>query len=370
MKLILLKSNLLNALKSVEKAVGNGSRLPVLQSIHCAATKKDSKIVFTATNLEIAIRHTIQGKVLEEGNIIIPFNILYSIINSLVAEKIHIEQRNKTITITADNYEATINIGELEEFPIIPTINNTQVALKIKTEDLLESISQALTATQYSEIRPEINGIFFLYDNQQLTLVGTDSFRLVEKTIDQNKTQSALENGTSFIVPLQTMESVLKIIKDGEVEILIDSNQALFRTENKQLITRLVDGTFPDYKLIIPKENETEIFLERAEFINAVRTVKTFSGRAHDVVLQIEKKVLEVRSAESTLGENTYRIPIRTKGKQQKIEISFNWHYLLDGLRMYKGDEIILGLSGAEKPVMIKNREEQQLIYVVMPIRV
>ncbi|GAH73137.1 unnamed protein product, partial [marine sediment metagenome] len=189
MKVILLKNNLLEALNSVDKAIETGSNLPILKSVQFVA-EKNNKIILTSTNLELAIKHTTSGKVIKDGTIVIPFEVFNNIVRNLNSEKVSLEQRDHTLVISADNYEASIYCEDSKEFPIIPTIQNTRKFLKLKKVDFKKSLTQAVVATQYSEIRPEINGIYFRYENLHLTLVGTDSFRLVEKVLEQNKVQS------------------------------------------------------------------------------------------------------------------------------------------------------------------------------------
>ncbi len=373
MKILLLKTNLLEALNIVDKAVESGTNLPILKNIQLVVGE-DSKITFTSTNLELAIKHTTSGKVIKKGTTTIPFEVFNNIIRNLNSEKIGLEQKNKVLVVNADNYEAFINCEDSKEFPIIPSIKNTTKILKLKKIELRKSLAQTIIATQYSEIRPEINGIYFSYNHnsQCLVFAGTDSFRLVEKTLGRNKILSTLEEDINFIVPLKTVEDLLKILdNEDDVEIFIDPNQILFKTPNTSVISRLIDGGFPDYKTVLPKESQREICADRNELINAVKITKTFSGRANDVVFKIgdNRKILEVYSIDPVLGENSYRVPIKIKGKGDKLSISFNWRYVLDGLRVYNGEEIVLGITSAEKPVLIKGINEPELIYVVMPIK-
>lgn len=371
MKLIILKLNLLEALDSVEKAVVNNPNLPILKNIKLDANKSN-EIIVTSTNLEIAINHKTSGKVIKEGTIIIPFSVFNSIIRNLPSDKINLEKKEDKLIITADNYEAVLKCENPEEYPIIPVVQVKNIFLKISKSLLKEAFSQTLIATQYSDIRPEINGIFVEYKKNQLVFAGTDSFRLAEKIINTISANQIGVEEKSFIVPLDTVENILKIFSnDGDVEIFVDNNQVLFKTENISIISRLVDGVFPDYRSVIPKETRQEIIVDRNEIINAVKVIKTFSGRANDVVFNLigKKRILEISSSDITIGENTYRVPVKIKGAEKEISVIFNWKYVMDGFRIFKGKDVSIGINEPDKPVVIRSDYEQNLTYVVMPIR-
>jgi DNA polymerase-3 subunit beta len=153
------------------------------------------------------------------------------------------------------------------------------------------------------------------------------------------------------------------------LEIFVDPNQVLFDAQNEKMISRLIDGNFPDYKAVIPKQFQNEAVLDKNELINALKLASAFVGRANDVMIKIGegKKVLEVYSADNTLGENCYKIPLKLKG--DKFSLVFNWKYLLDGLKVYKNNEVILGVNASDKPVVIKTISEPFLVYVAMPIK-
>ncbi len=370
MKLIILKTNLLEAVGIVEKAINNNSNLPILKHFKLEVGK-NNKVVFTSTNLELAIQYKTSGKTINEGTAIIPFDVFNNIVRNLVAEKVIIELKERSLYLTADNYEATIYCGDSEEYPIIPSIQSRKHSIKLSKQDLVESFGQTIIATHYSEIRPEINGVFTNYKNQNLTLAGTDSFRLVERVLKPSQIQSTF-NELTITIPLGAVEILLRIVDgEGDIEFFADENQILFETESTEIISRLVDGTFPDYKSVIPKEIPQEIIASREELANAIKLTRTFSGRANDVTFTVNesKKILEVYSTNNTIGENRYCVPIKIKGKKQDVTIAFNWRYVLDALKMYSGDDVVLGITDSERPVRVSDPTEPSLTYVVMPIR-
>lgn len=368
MELIVLKNNLLDGLSALGKAVGSNTNLPILKNILIEA--ENNKIIFTGTNLELAVKSFITGKIIESGKVTVPYGLIEAIIRNIPSERVNLKRKDKNLQVSTDNYEANIQGQDAKEFPIIPHIHSSDKSIKIPVETFKGALQNVIVATQYSEIRPEISGVFLYYADEVLTLVATDSFRLAEQKVSGEGIRSTFETA-ALIIPLRTAEEVLRAIanEEGDAEIFIDPNQILFRTANREVISRLVDGRFPDYQNIIPKETATEISLDREELINALKVVSAFSGRGNDITVKIgeNKKFLELYSATSSLGENRYRVPIKTKG--DKFSIVFNWRYLLDGLKIYNDKEIVLGLNGSDKPAAIKSPNEPNPLYILMPIK-
>lgn len=370
MKLIILKDNLVSALNSVEKAIGSGENLNILKSIKIEAGS-NNQIEFVSTNLELAIKHVSSGKVVDKGVIVVPFTVFNNVVRNINSEKINLDYSDRKLTVKADNYEGVINCENPDEYPIIPTIQNSSKSLSINSDLLKNTLIRVLTATQYSEIRPEINGVYFNLENHQLVLVGTDSFRLVEEVLGEKQINSNIDS-LEVIVPLDAINSILKVFgNEGDIEVFTDSNQILFKGEDKLIISRLIDGEFPDYKSVVPKESKKEIQVNRDELMNAVKLTKVFVGKANDIVFKVPKsgKVLEIYSESDVLGKNNYRVPVSMKGEGKEMEISFNWKYILDGLKIYRSEDIVLGITEAEKPVVVKSKKEKKVVYVVMPIR-
>ncbi len=368
MKLILLKNNLLGALTSVERAIGENINLPILKNFLLKAD--DGKISLVSTNLELAITHFISAKIIESGVFTAPLNIFKNIISNINSERITLEQKEKQLTISTDNYEAILQTQNPKEYPLIPAIQNTKQTFQINESEFKESLAQVVVATQYSEIRPEISGVFLAFQENEVVFVATDSFRLAEKKISSAKVKTNFEK-FAVTIPLKTAHELLRVLKDSEedLEIYIDSNQILFKTKEQEIVSRLIDGGFPDYRAIIPRQTTAELTLQRDELMRAVKLTSSFSGRASDITLRVgeNKKFLELYSADSALGENRYKIPIKFKG--ERISIVFNWRYLLDGLRIYKTEEIVLGVNAADRPVLIKGQSESGTTYVLMPIK-
>ncbi len=375
MKLVILKNNLREGLNSVERASSENNNLPILKNVLIKTF--NNKIQLSATNLEIAVSKQISGKIIEEGSITVPLGAFSTIVNNTDSERINLETNRNVLLFKTDNYEASIQGLPEEEFPIIPKIENVKNHLTLSTELLKESVLKVINAIQISEIRPEISGMLLDFQVTQLKFAGTDSFRLAEKTINETNYTSTFQRGFKVIIPIKTMQEVLRTSTKGEVSIFIDPNQILFSfgegsssggKNDLEIISRLIDGNYPDYDPITPKSYETEIVLEREQLMNAVKLVSTFSGKVNDIRMKVksDKKVMEIYSVNQLLGENKYLVPAKAKGEE--FEVSFNWRYLIEGLKNFTGQEIFFGINGSHRAAILKNSTDATYFYILMPI--
>ncbi|MEK7611953.1 MAG: DNA polymerase III subunit beta [Patescibacteria group bacterium] len=369
MKLIILRNNIREGLSIIERAVGDDANLPILKNVLIKA-ESGNKLSLSATNLEIGIDAWITGKIIEEGNITVPFATLHTVIGNSDSDRINMETKGDNLMIKTDNYDATIQGLPPEDFPIIPKIENKELSIEIKAFTFKDALQEIISAAQISEIRPEISGILFDFQLTAIKLVATDSFRLAEKTLFNNQFQTNIKHGYKIIIPLKTVHEVIRSFKDDDIlTIQIDPHQILFKTQAHQIISRLINGTYPDYEQIIPKVIENEIVVNREKLLNAVKLVGNFSGKSNDIQMRVKNGIstLEVFSIHQHLGENSYLIPI--KAKKEINELSFNWKYLFDGLKALKGEIIILGINGDAKPAILKPQEDASYFYLAMPIK-
>lgn len=353
----------------VERAIAENNNLPVLRNVLIKTV--NNKIQLTATNLEIGVCTAISGKIVEEGGITVPFATLNSIIGNIQSERIDLAVKNSNLCITTDNYDAKIQGLPEGDFPIIPKVNNGNVYIEFDAPTLCEALGQVADAAQISEVMPEISGVLMSVYGDRCTFVATDSFRLAEKTILKNQFRGNLAEEVKAIIPLKTVHEVARAFRDGNpIRVSFDPNQVLFKSEQTELVSRIIDGKYPDYEQIIPKATETEVVVEKEPFLQALKLVSSFSGKINDVRVNVDagKKVLEAYSSNQFLGENNYLIPAKVKGMNVS-GVSFNWRYLHDGLRALHGAQVVFVVNGNTKPAVLKSPEDASYFYIVMPIR-
>lgn len=363
MKLFCLQENLKNALSVVERSVGQNPTLPILSNFFLEAENGQLKI--SATNLEIGIITWIPSKTEEKGEVCIQSKIISGFINNINNGKIEIETKNKTLNIKKDNHTANIIITDPKNFPIIPKIKSNK-KIKIKQKDLKNSINKTINSVAINNLKPEITGIYFNFKKNNLKTASTDSFRLAEKQIDYNGT---IEDKNSFILPIKTAQELSRLLKDNEDEVflLLDENQIMFDFNNIQVFSKLIDGQYPNYEQIIPKNFKTKTTVKKQEFLNALKVASVFCGKNNDIKIKINKKNIEIISQDSEKGENKNEINAKTDGPG--LDIVFNYKYLIDGLNNIDDENIILSFNEKNTPVLIVGQKDAGYNYIVMPVR-
>ncbi len=369
MKIVILRNNLKNGLDMVSRAVGVNSNLPIISNVLIKTSENKVKIL--ATNLEVGITAVVSAKVIEDGGVTIPHAVLLSIVNNISSERINLEVKNNNLIIETDNYEASIQGIAESEFPIIPKLKDEKNYVEIGREELAESLSKVIIAAGFSDLRPEINGVLMVAESGAIKLVATDSFRLAEAKITRGF-KNHLAEGVKAIIPLKTADILLKLAGDkmgGEsVSVYLENNQLLVRSEGVEVISRLIDGKFPDYEAIIPKTLNTEATLSREELVNALKLASSFASRVKDVKLRVkEGKVIEVYSSDTALGENKYLIPAKINGSA--FEATFNLRYLTEGVKAEESDQVFLGVNEDNRPAVLKTPNNQNYFYILMPVK-
>jgi DNA polymerase III subunit beta len=367
MRFIAIRSNIKEAIAAIERTTGENLNLPILKNVLVVVGSEG--ITLTTTNLDLAITYLAPGKVIEDGKTTVPLAIFSNLITNIQSDRLNFEKKGSALTIKTDNYNATIQGLPPEDFPITPKIKNTKDYLEIKSVFLKEAIQQTTVAAQLSDLRPELNTILLNFSIDNLKFAATDGFRLAEKTLAQNLFTTTHKEPFKLLIPLKTGQEVLRMSKDDEmIRIFHDENQVLFKTERAELISRLMEGNFPDYLPLIPQKFTTEATLDREEFLNAIKLAGVFGQKTNEVKVTIHpnKKTVEVSSADQALGDNTYLLPAKIKGAS--AEVFFNWRYLADPARVMKTEELFIGLQAESSPALLRPMGNGLYFYILKPI--
>lgn len=368
LNITVLRSKLFEGIGVVSGSLGSdSSSLPILRSVLLRADL--GGVSLTTTDLEVLTEYSFSCKISQPGALAVPFHVFSGVVKNLKSERLTLSQDGLTLRVLADNYEATIYGQGAEDFPLTPRIEKPSVEIVMPAATFLQGLSGVSFATQYSDIRPEIGGVHVHADGNELVFVATDSFRLARLSLADEGV--SFSRDILFTLPIRTAQDLQKILgaSEEEVRVICDSGQAFFETPSWKLISRLQQGKFPDYGAIIPREFRAEAEVRREEFLHGVKVVSALSGRTNDILIQSgnNKKFLEIRASENTLGENVYKIPAKISGDQ--FSVAFNWKYVLQGLQASEGEEVLMQVGGAEKPVCFRNPKNARFLYVVMPIR-
>ncbi|HPO68138.1 MAG TPA: DNA polymerase III subunit beta [Candidatus Pacearchaeota archaeon] len=374
MKLTILQEKLKEGLSIVEKISLKSLTLPILNNILISAEKNFLNL--SSTDLEIGINWWSLSKIEEEGKITIPSKLFSNFINLLPNKKINIKTKNNDILIECENYFTQIKGLSSDEFPIIPNIKKNEF-ISLKSSIFCQSLNQIVDIPLLSNSRPEISGIYFLFQKNAITMVSTDSFRLGEKKIIF-KNEQKLTNNYSLILPQKTAKEIINIFntKDRDLNIYLSGNQIMFETlmtetnyPEIQVVSKLIEGEYPDYKEIIPLKYNTQIILNKDEFLNRLRISGLFTGKTNEVKIKtnLNKNELEIFNQNKDIGEYNSKLPVKIIG--ENIEVCFNYKFLIDGISNIKSSEIILELNGDDGPAILKPVGDDTYIYVVMPIK-
>ncbi len=377
MKIIILKENLNNGLNIVYRVAGKNLTLPILNNILLVA--EQNFLSLSSTDLELGIKYWTLGKVEKEGSLTVPAKILSSFVSLLPEKKISLEAKNQTLYIDCENNKTQIKGLDAQDYPIIPKIEDENF-IELSILPFCEGLSQVVDFTSPNQVRPELSGVYLSFQKDRVQITATDSFRLAEKTLYFEK---KINRECSFILPQKTARELVNIFseKDGKLKLYLSPNQALFEcpmTETPhpqiQMISRLIEGDYPDYQSIIPKKYAVQMALNKNEFLNQIKTASIFSSKSNEVKIRVnpKKEEIEILSQNPELGENksvlTGKIS-EASDKSKEIETIFNYRFLIDGLVNIKSSKVLFEIDGEEGPAVLRPEGDINYLYVVMPIK-
>lgn len=362
MKLQVTQENLNKALSSVARVANTRGTLPILANVVLKTV--GTRLTIAATNLDIAITHYIGSKVAEEGSITVPARLMQDFVSSLPSGVIELSLDDYKLHITTDQYNSVINGVSAEEFPVMPAITEGK-SFSISTGVLKKALQQVLVAASSDEARPVLTGVYFHVHEGSVYMAATDSYRLAEKNI------GAVSDDVNLLIPASALQDLLRLLSDGDeqVEVTHDEQQVLFKVGEVELVTRLIEGTYPDYRRLVPTSFATEATLKRADFVNITKVSSLFareSAGSVTVHLDPEAKTVSIRSIASQLGENTASA---TAEVTSEGTITLNSKYLLDALGTLSGDQVKLCFNGKLEPCVLKDAKADDYTHVIMPLK-
>ncbi len=362
MKLQVTQENLNRALNSVSRVANSRGTLPILANVLVKTT--NNRLSLAATNLDIAITHYIGAKVSEEGSITVPARLMQDFVSSLPEGVIELDLKDSKLHVTTDKYQSVVNGIVADDFPVMPAIADGKQWTVYGTA-LKKGLQQVVFAASNDETRPILTGVLLQTINGKLHLAATDSYRLAEKQLAGNK------EDVQILVPASAMQDLLRILGESEdkVQVTHDEQQVLFQVGDVELVTRLVDGKYPDYKKLIPEKFATEARLKREDLMNVTKVSSLFAREsAGSVTIEVDSKAgqLSIRSVASQLGENTATADAKVTGSGN---ITLNSRYLLDALNALSGEEVVFGFNGKLEPTLLSDPAADDYKHVIMPLK-
>jgi DNA polymerase-3 subunit beta len=352
-----------NAIYQAERTTGKNLTLPVLNSILLIASGKSLKL--RSTNLSLGIEIEIPAKIEKEGTVAISGSVLNSVFQNVFQnENVFLEEQNGNLLIKTKKSQIKLKCIPYEDFPTIPRVIGA--SFEIESKKIIEGIKSVYYSSSVSDIKPEISSIFIYTNDNNLVFVSTDSFRLAEKKIKVK----GIPEISGILIPFKNLGEILKVFGEfqGMIKMCFNKNQISFSSENAYLTSRIIDGIFPDYRQIIPKDSTTDVVVLKQDLLNALKLSNIFSDKFNQVNLRIspKEKVFELSSMNNDIGENKTYLDAVLNG--EIIELSFNYRYFLDCFQSITTDSVSIKLSGASKPIVISPISDLSFTYLIMPM--
>ncbi|MGA2670506.1 MAG: DNA polymerase III subunit beta [Dehalococcoidia bacterium] len=373
MKLSCLQENLNRGLSIVGRAVATRSTLPITQNILLSA--EQSRLKLSATNLEMAITCWIGAKVKQKGDITIPARLLSDFVNSLPNDliEINLPANSRILELKSGHFQAHIHGIDAADFPPIPQINDG-ITATIEAASLREGIAQVAFAAATEESRPVLTGINTEFDGEQLNLVAADGFRLA---VHKTTLSSPVKEKTTVIIPARTLNELNRLLGEQEepVEITVNEkkSQILFRLKDAEIVSQLIQGSFPNYSQVIPQSYTTRAVVDISEFLRVTKMASIFARDASGIVRLVITPGSELNPGKVTVsaqaeevGDNVGEVDALTDGEEAKI--AFNVKYLSDVLSVLSQAQVALELTTPSSPGTIRPIGVDNYVHVVMPM--
>ncbi len=373
MKLSCLQENLNRGLGTVGRAVATRTTLPITNNVLLSTDEGRLKLV--ATNLEMAISCWIGAKIEEEGAITVPARLLTEFVSSLPSDTIDValSPQTKTLGLKCARFEARISGVDAKDFPPIPSVDEG-IATKVEVEALRQGINQVVFAAATEESRPVLTGVCAQFSGDSLTLAAADGFRLA---VYKLPIAAPVSQETEVIIPGRTLAELNRLMADQEesVDITLNPNksQVLFRLKNVELISQLIQGTFPNYSQLIPKSSNTKVIVNVADFLRATKTASIFARDGSGIVRlvitpggEISPGKLSVSARSEEIGDDVGEIDATVEGEDAKI--AFNGKYLTDVLSVLTEAQVALETTNPSSPGLIRPVGTDNYTHVVMPM--
>ncbi len=363
MKIEISIEKIKNAISQAEKITGKNLTLPVLSSILFTASGKSLKL--RATNLSLGVEIEIPAKIEEEGVMAISGSVLANVFSNVSQnDNVSLEGEDGNIIIKTKKSRIKLKGQPHDDFPTIPLVSGT--TFEIDSKKLTDGIKSVYYSSSVSDIKPEISSVYIYSNEDNLVFVSTDSFRLAEKKIKVKN----LPEIQGILIPFKNIPEIMRVFGEysGTLKVCFNKNQISFSSDNVYLTSRIIDGVFPDYRQILPKESKTEAVILKQDLLNALKLSNIFSDKFNQVNLTIKpkEKLFELSSQNNDIGENKTTLDSAISGED--IELGFNYKYFLDCFQSITTDSVSIKFNQASHPMVVSGVSDNSFLYLIMPM--
>lgn len=365
MKISTVKEKILDAVLVVERITGKKETLPILS---CILFEIDKDLLIRATNLEAGIEAHISCDVEEKGKVAVPASVLSQTLRSIGGDKVVFKTNEGNLIIESKGTKTLIKAVPHDEFPMLLG-NSKGGGITVPRERLTHALQAVSYAASPSMIRPELGSVYVSVKEGGLTAVATDSFRLAEKVVKEGKDKT--KDDSEILIPLKHVLEIIHILERSnseEVSLSTDESQLTVVTDGVRYVSRIVEGTFPNYSEIIPKSFSAEATVLKGDFVEMLKKARVFAGADQHVGLHVypKRKIFTATAQSADVGEMSDSIDAALSGED--MDINFHIGYLSDCLSSVESDSIVLSFAGAGKPLVIRGVSDPTFTYLVMPL--
>jgi len=363
MKIECVKEKIVSSVILAEKVTGKNLTLPILSCIHLKAS--GSELTIKATNLDLGIEIVIPVKVIEEGSVVVSGSVLVGLLQNLQDDKVTLESVEGNLVFSTKTTTTSLKTLPDEDFPLIPKVDSNKT-VSLEANLLVTGLKSVWYSAAVTSMKPELSSVYIYCEEESIVFAATDSFRLAEKRVPVKKGKDF----GSVLIPFKNIPEIIRTLEmiKGEVTVHFDANQIAFEHNGLYLVSRVIDGTFPDYKQIVPKEFKTEVIILKQDLLSALKLSNIFSDNFNQVSMRVipEEKLFEITTKNTMIGENKNNLDAVLKGED--IVISFNYKYIIDCFQSIHSDSLTLSFQGLSRPVMIRGISDKSFMYIVMPM--
>lgn len=370
-----LKNILLEKVSLLQGAVNKNLTLPILNNVLLAT--ESGRLKLAATNLELGITALVGGKISEEGSITVPIKLLINVLSNIISENIVLKTDQNRLIIEGEKIKTVINGIDSGGFPIIPKIEDG-FEITVISEKLKKTFSQTIFSAAINDMRPELAGIFMEVDTEGdlINFVGTNIFRLAKSSLKYEGVNNK-DKAVNTIIPSKTASEVLKCAglaeAQSKISIRIADNQILFNLSNNiSIISRIIEGQFPPYSQIIPKNYKTRIVFNKSNLIKLIKMAGIFaSEKAMEIkIKQIDGNNIEINSSSQNIGENSSLISADIIGGKIE-ELTLSYKYILEGISAVNSEKVCFSINDSNTPIVIASGDDsdEDYLYLMMPLR-
>jgi DNA polymerase-3 subunit beta len=375
MKITCQTKLLKEAIFITERNIGKNQTLPILQAILFSAEK--GSVLIRATNLETAVEVSIPCKVEEGGSLVVSAKIISSFLSQIIDESVSIQSKSDNIFIKTLSTETTIRGYATDDFPLFPIVDH-KYELSLVVSDIKESLQAVAISMSSSDMKPELASVYMKIFKNTITFAATDSFRLSEKKLTLKNVN--FKDEVFVLIPYSSVLELLRILDisqqsesllggfDEGVDFYFNKHQLVMKSKYIRFISRLIEGNFPDYEQIIPKQVKTEVVVKKQDILRSLKLASILSGRLHEVIMSFSsKKKAILKTSSQETGEHVSEIEATVNGED--ITVKFNWKYLIDGISQVRSEYATFAFNGDQAPITIKSKGDTSYIYIAMPMR-